>query len=72
MSDEILIDSVLKNVRCGRSEVGAQEVDPLFRRRHRHHLHCGTQRVRPVTGRGPGSGKTEVSYANDGSQMVKW
>ena len=35
---------------CGGSEVREEEVDPLLRERHLHHLPGGAKRVRP----GPG------------------
>lgn len=42
---------------CGRSEVGEEEVDPLFRGCHSHHFLCGSQRIRPGAARGRDHGK---------------
>ena len=38
---------IWQNVWCWRSKVGAQEVDPLLRGGHRHHLLCRPLRLRP-------------------------
>ena len=42
---------LLQDGGCGGSKVRAQEVDPLLRERHFHHLPRGAQRVRPGAGR---------------------
>ena len=35
-----------QNVRCWRSTIRTEEVDPLFRRSHSHHFLCGFERLR--------------------------
>lgn len=51
------VTSVHQAVRRGRSEVGEEEVDPLFRGRHSHHFLRGAQRIRPGAAWGRDHGK---------------
>ena len=61
MCDSCLFLCFHKAVWRGRSEVGEEEVDPLFWGCHSHHFLCGTQRIRPGAAWGRDHGKKTCS-----------